>query len=167
MACSTSTFSISTSTVGDSFEWVTFPGGELQGQRPSALCPRCRHLLQSGALRSNVNRPLCFQCYRAELDRQRKLAEAGGLDTASPERFQFVLPLEPLDSVRLQMLKAERNAARAEPGARDFSGRRRRAQIAARQALGRVALGLAARRAILGATAMPLPESWLPFVVSR
>jgi hypothetical protein len=37
----------------------------------------------------------------------------------------------------------------------------------ARHALERAALRLGPLRSILGTAAMPLPESWLPFVASR
>ena len=30
-------------------EWVTFPGGELEGQRPKALCAACREALKREA----------------------------------------------------------------------------------------------------------------------
>src|SRR5436309_1224383 len=74
-------------------EWVTFPGGELEGKRPKALCPACRDALnressttaQPGGRRP---RPLCFDCYRVDLARTRALKAAGELDTASVARFQ-------------------------------------------------------------------------------
>ena len=78
-------------------EWVTFPGGELEGKRPKVLCPACRRMLQEGVAR---RRALCFQCYRASLERDRALKAAGDLDTASVERFQSVLPFEPVHSRR-------------------------------------------------------------------
>ena len=80
-------------------EWVSFPGGELEGKRPKVLCPDCRAALKREALSSrpsHPSRPLCFQCYRADLDRERAIAAAGHLDTASEGRFQFQLPLEPI-----------------------------------------------------------------------
>src|SRR5216683_2327980 len=106
-------------------EWVTFPGGELEGKRPRTLCPACRERLKSSALRGirtgQDRHPgqarhlglLCFQCYRADIERQKALRAAGHLETASDERFQFVLPLEPVDKPRLEMLRADRAAARA------------------------------------------------------
>ncbi len=30
-------------------EWVSFPGGELEGQRPKAMCPACRDVLNRAA----------------------------------------------------------------------------------------------------------------------
>src|SRR5262245_18581298 len=114
-------------------EWVSFPGGELEGRRPKALCLSCREAGADGARPSR--RALCFQCYRADLDRQRALSAGRSLDTASQERFQYQLPFEPLDTGRLEMLKVERAAARGvilQHGGR-FEDRRRRAQIAARQ----------------------------------
>ena len=173
-------------------EWVSFPGGELEGKRPKALCPDCREALKRDALACGVSsqsgqsrppgrsRPLCFQCYRADIERQKALRAAGHLETASDERFQFVLPLEPVDKPRLEMLRADRAAARATErvGVGRFIDRRRRAQIAARHALQSIVAGLRMRkveaaereRAVFAAThiaELQLPESWLPFVVSR
>jgi hypothetical protein len=65
----------------------------------------------------------------------------------------------------------------ASPVAR-FADRRRQAQIAARHALQRIAAGVASYRATpvdrereiaaaIHAAELQLPESWLPFVVSR
>jgi hypothetical protein len=162
-------------------EWVSFPGGELEGKRPMARCPECRKRPLPAPNRSQAlprPEPLCFQCYRAEIERQRALSAAGELYTGSEERFQFVLPLEPVDKPRLEMLKASRAAARVVPATFDqFVDRRRRAQIAARHALQSIVTGLRARRlepsererdlsaAIRGAE-LQLPEAWLPFVVS-
>jgi hypothetical protein len=122
---------------------------------------------------------LCFQCYRADLDRHRALRAAGDLDTTSEERFQFQLPLEPVDRGRLERLKAERAGARA--AMLPYEDARRRAQIEARRALQQIAAGLRARglaaagnaageRAMfqaVHAAELQLPRSWLPFVVSR
>src|SRR5262245_33766474 len=114
-------------------EWVTFPGGELEGRRPKALCPACREALARSASGRVAHgrrpadgcRPLCFQCYRAGLDRDRALHAAGNLETGSAERFQYQLPLEPVDRVRLEHLRAERATARANtPG---YVGARRSA----------------------------------------
>jgi hypothetical protein len=135
-------------------------------------------------------RTLCFQCYRAEIDRTRALKAAGQLDTASAERFQTALPFEPVNRPRLEMLKAERSTARVSTLATSsgkFADRRRQAQIAARHALQRIAAGLAGSpgspgsnvwkptpadrereiAAAIHAAELQLPESWLPFVVSR
>ena len=172
-------------TVAD--EWVTFPGGELEGRRPRTLCPACRDALnaavRAGAPQSGASlsrRALCFQCYRAELDRARAIGAAGELDTASNARFQTQLPFEPVNTARLAMLKVERATARGVmlEGASRFVDRRRQAQIAARHALQAIVAGAAARRLALGerdraiasaihAAELQLPESWLPFVVSR
>jgi len=173
-------------------EWVTFPGGELEGKRPRTLCPACRERLKRSALggfrtgqgghpgRSRHPGLLCFECYRADIERQKALRAAGHLETTSDERFQFVLPLEPVDKPRLEMLRADRAAARAAErvGVGRFIDRRRRAQIAARHALQSIVAGLQIRkvegaeraRAVFTAThvaELQLPESWLPFVVSR
>src|SRR5262245_48832497 len=93
-------------------EWVSFPDGELEGRRPKAQCPAYRRALERAGGRragdANSPRALCFQCYRADLDRQRALAAAGALDTASNERFQYQLPFEAIDAGRLAVLKVER-----------------------------------------------------------
>ena len=170
-------------------EWVSFPGGELEGKRPKALCPACREALKREALSAHSSRlhprPLCFQCYRAELDRERAIAAAGQLDTASEARFQFQLPLEPINQSRLDSLKAARSEARTAEvqGIGAYVDKRRRAQIAARHALQAIAEGLRAQRisaperrdderrddiaAVIHAAELQLPEAWLPFVVSR
>lgn len=163
-------------------EWVTFPGGELEGKRPKALCPACREALRraaaegSGRAVARTSRPLCFQCYRADLERDRALKAAGELDTASAARFQFQLPFEPVNRARLETLKAARSEIRA--ATPHYIEDRRRAQIEARHALAQIAAGLKARglaaadreRAMfeaVHAAELQLPESWLPFVVSR
>ena len=172
-------------------DWVGFPGGELEGKRPKALCPECRQHLQEqvagqpyAASRGPVRPRLCFQCYRAELDRDRALKAAGQLDTASAERFQTALPFEPVNLPRLEMLKVERSAARVSAlvtSSGQFADRRRQAQIAARHALQRITAGLGGngarntapgdRRAEIAAAIhaaeLQLPESWLPFVVAQ
>lgn len=165
-------------------EWVSFPGGELEGKRPKALCAECRRELKRAAAAAEVFRPrtLCFQCYRAELDRERVLKAAGELDTASVERFQATLPFEPVNTVRLTMLKAERTAEREtmRQGVGRFVDKRRQAQIAARHALQTICAGVKARQAAslnaneerivvsaIHAAELQLPESWLAFVVAR
>jgi hypothetical protein len=186
-------------------EWVSFPGGELEARRPRALCAACRVSLQEaafsqrrpvldareehgagasgmgvGPLALKSRSPLCFQCYRAELNRERELKVAGQIDTASVERFQEALPFEPVNMPRLESLKVERQAARVEltRSTGGFVDKRRHAQIAARHALQQLAAGLRARkltpsdreRAIasaIHAAELQLPESWMPFVVSR
>jgi hypothetical protein len=163
-------------------EWVTFPGGELEGKRPKALCDACRNVLKTAAFRRTrrpePRRPLCFQCYRAGLERDRALRTAGEIDTATAARFQFQLPFEAVNRPRLERLRADRVSARTglAPGSLD----RRRAQIDARRMLQQVAAGLRSRglasdpasraRAIfqaVHAAELQLPESWLPFVLSR
>ncbi len=166
-------------------EWMPFPGGELEGRRPRALCPSCRSrkdLVARGA--ATPARPaLCFQCYRTELERNRRIKTAGDLDTATAARFQCSLPFEPVNTTRLATLKTERAGARATAriGAGAFVEKRRRAQIEARHALARVFQGLkerqmlradavassAAADAAIHAAELQLPESWLPFVVAR
>ncbi len=179
-------------------EWVSFPGGELEGKRPRVLCPACRETLKreaagsspfgpsspsclsSPSCPSRPSRPLCFQCYRAELDRERALRAAGDLDTASEARFQFQLPFEPVNRARLDMLKAERAEARtaASEGIGQYVDKRRHAQIEARRALQAIAAGLKTRQiapavqlktmdAAIHAAELQLPDAWLPFVVSR
>jgi hypothetical protein len=173
-------------------DWVGFPGGELEGKRPKVMCPACRERIgQAMAARrtpagqqaaGGASRALCFQCYRAEIDRDRALKAAGELNTASVERFQTALPFEPVNRPRLDMLKVERLQATAQTttqhGIVRFEDRRRRAQIAARHALQTIAAGLATRKATpadrareiayaIHAAELQLPDSWLPFVVSR
>jgi hypothetical protein len=187
-------------------EWLSFPGGELEGRRPNELCSDCRDRANrtgSASLSAGRLRTLCFQCYRAELDRGRALA-AAGRDTTAVSRFQAALPFEPVNKPRLAMLKVERATAREamRQGMGRFADRRRQAQIAARHALNVIVAGVNARRALPGgqpvagaqpieggegcqgratrhaeteriimsairAAELQLPESWLPFVVSR
>ena len=172
-------------------EWVTFPGGELEGQRPLVMCPVCRERLRRAARAAGLGaaapqapasslRPVCFQCYRVDQARQRALQAARNLCTASEARFQDTLPFEPVNRVRLERLRTERSAARA--GLKSGSGRfvdtRRQAQIAARHALDRIAAGLKSRGVAeptrhpaiadaIHAAELQLPAAWLPFVVSR
>ena len=171
-------------------DWVGFPGGELEGKRPKALCPACREDVarvlrtRRTAETDHARRTLCFQCYRAEIDRDRALKAAGQLDTASAERFQTALPFEPVNRPRLEMLKAERSTVRASAlvtTSGKFADRRRQAQIAAHHELQRIAQGLGGSSAFkltsadreremaaaIHAAELQLPESWLPFVVSR
>jgi hypothetical protein len=158
-------------------DWMAFQGGELEGRRPAICCPACRRFRGQPTERA---RPLCFQCYRADFDRARALRAAGGLETASEGRFQFLLPFERVNRPRLIMLKADRAAARvsSRTGSGRFTERVRHAQIAARHAFQTGASGLQlpatpARsrdrwwRAAAHAVELQLPESWLPFVVVR
>ena len=144
-------------------EWVSFPGGELEGRPPRVRCAACRARRRADGRRADAT--LCFQCYRATLDRDRALRAAGRVSTASEARFQEQLPFEPIDESRLALLKADREAQRTADhdvdrdvdrmadskadcstqragtratllhGADRFADRRRRAQIAARRAL--------------------------------
>ena len=167
-------------------EWVTFPGGELEGKRPKVLCSACREALKREAAtygRSGTarrSRLLCFDCYRADLARARALKEAGELDTASDARFQTQLPFESVNHARLDLLKADRAQARAaaSQGIGQYADRRRQAQIRARHALQSIAAGLKARQlapaaqaeamaSVVHAAELQLPDAWLPYVVSR
>src|SRR5262245_40380140 len=125
-------------------EWVSFPGGQLEGQRPRVLCPACRDALKAAARglarpgdRKRAGATLCFQCYRANLDREQAMRRAGAVDTGSDARFQEQLPFEAIDEARLALLKQERVSTRGElvQGAERFANRRRQAQMAARRAL--------------------------------
>jgi len=166
--------------------WTPFPGGELGGQRTQVLCPACRaKRLSSAQDASAASKPaLCFQCYRAEFEQNRKVKAAGELDTASEARFQVALPFEPVNAPRLARLKAEHEQSRtqARAGIGSYAERRRRAQIQARHALDRIFKGLKQRgltdpghvmaqessiAAAVHAAELQLPESWLPFVVAR
>jgi len=168
-------------------DWMSFPGGELEGKRPKAMCPACREGLARAAhgrrrrsAQPNASRTLCFQCYRAEMDRQRAIAAAANVDTGSSTRFQVQLPFEPVNRARLDALKAVRGEARAaaQAGVGRFADKRRQAQMAARHTLQRLADGLTARNtppaavaramdAAIHAAELQLPDAWLPFVVSR
>jgi hypothetical protein len=147
-------------------EWVTFPGGELEGRRPKTLCGPCRLRRAAGA----PARAICFECYRADRRRDGAIKAAGEFES-SPEgtvaRFHDGLPFEPVNLPRLEHLKAMRAHARrqARVGAGQYVDKRRQAQIAARHALTR--LGDAMRAQAMHAAELQLPESWLPFVASR
>ena len=93
-------------------DWIRFPGGVLAGKCPKTTCPTCRAAV-GRASEPRAGATLCFQCYRAEIDRDRALKAAGQLDTASTRRFQTALPFEPVNRPRLEMLKVERATARA------------------------------------------------------
>jgi hypothetical protein len=186
------TMTIFTNAGAEPADWAPFPGGELEGSRPRTVCAACREAVRAAARPSPLLRrsgpelarsrkaALCFQCYRAGLDRRRALRAAGALDTATDERFQSLLPFEPVNRPRLEMLKVERLQARArsEAGHGQFADRRRRAQIAARHAIQRIADGVrehhVARKdadrvmaAAAHAAELQLPDSWLPFVMAR
>lgn len=166
-------------------DWTPFPGGELEGARPKAQCPSCRaRTARDGAGAPSGKPALCFQCYRAEIEKNRKLKAAAELDTASDARFQCTLPFEPVNTSRLARLKVEREEARtkARAGAGSYIEKRHRAQIDARHALARLLHGLKQRELAGGsqskgrraaadmairAAEMQLPESWLPFVVAQ
>ena len=163
-------------------DWVSFPGGELQAPRPTVLCRACREKLQVTATsRPSLSpQPLCFDCYRASVERERALRAAGELDTATEARFQSALPFEPVNHSRLERLRTERvrSQVAARTGVGQYVDKRRQAQIAARHALERIVIGLRERNAstlerdrvlssAMHAAELQLPEAWLPFVVSR
>jgi hypothetical protein len=169
-------------------EWVTFPGGELEGQQPKVMCPGCRER-QRALMRESVSHripspepraPICFQCFRVDQARQRALRAARDLCTASEARFQTTLPFEPVNRARLERLRTERSEVRAglKIGTARFADKRRQAQIAARHALDRIAAGLKSQGVAepvrhpaideaIHAAELQLPAAWLPFVVSR
>lgn len=169
----------------DEINWMPFPGGELEGAQPRALCPACRAELSRASVDGQGTsgarkRALCFQCYRTGLARDRALKAAGELDTATDARFQSLLPFEPVNKARLEMLKVERLAARAArpPMTARLEDARHRAQQAARRAVAQLLDGIRARngvrvetnRAFLSAAhaaELQLPDSWLPYVMSR
>src|SRR5215471_11791658 len=125
-------------------EWVTFPGGELEGRRPKTLCGPCRVRKAAGA----PARAICFECFRADRKRDEAIKAAGAFEAASEARFQDGLPFEPINRPRLERLKAERVSVRrqARVGIGRYADTRRQAQIAARHALQRIASGLASRQ---------------------
>jgi len=166
-------------------EWLALPGGELEAPKPRLLCLRCRERLRQAAARgawpTAEERPktLCFGCYRAQVERDRKIRAAANVEAASEARFQCTLPFEPVNRARLNQLRAARRHARQaeQQGAGVYIDKRRRAQIAARHALQRLAEGLHAHAittpehrptslAALHAAELQLPEAWLPFVGS-
>ena len=167
-------------------DWTSLPGGELEAPRPRTLCASCRERLKKAATLGSAvpgagarQKPICFGCYRAELNRERALKAAGQLDTASEARFQCSLPFEPVNRDRLDQLRARRDAARTaeRAGGGALVDKRRRAQIAARHALQDIAEGLKARgvaaperhpgsAAAVHAAELQLPDAWIPYVVS-
>lgn len=164
--------------------WTPFPGGELEGPQTRALCPDCRARKSAPDSSAPAKPALCFQCYRTQFERNRKIKAAGELDTASEARFQVALPFEPVNVPRLTQLKIEREQSRtqASAGIGIYADRRRRGQIQARRALDRIFRGLQQREiknrsvaaaressiaAVVHAAELQLPESWLPFVVAR
>ena len=168
-------------------DWTSLPGGELEAPRPRTLCPSCREWLKTAATVGSRapatelrQKPICFGCYRAELNRERALKAAGQLDTASEARFQCSLPFEPVNRDRLDQLRARRQEARTaeRAGVGRFVDKRRQAQIAARHALQDIAEGLRVRgvavpechprsAAAVHAAELQLPDAWIPYVVSR
>lgn len=167
-------------------DWVSFPGGQLEGRRPRVLCAACRDALKAAARglarpadRKRAGATLCFQCYRANLDREQALRRAGSVYTGSAARFQEQLPFEAIDEARLARLKQERLSTRGEllQGTERFANRRREAQMAARRALQSIiaarprgaASGVYDRTiaAAFHAAELQLPDSWMPFVVAR
>src|SRR3954465_14330173 len=88
-------------------EWVTLPGGELEGRRPKTLCGPCRVRKAAGA----PPRAICFECHRADRGQEAAIKAAGEFE-GSPEgivsRFQDGLPFEPVNIPRHARLKAAR-----------------------------------------------------------
>ena len=160
-------------------EWVTLPGGELEGRRPKTLCGPCQVRKAAGA----PPRAICFECFRADRRREEAIKAAGEFESSSEARFQDGLPFEPVNLPRLHRLKAERIAVRRQglAGAGRYVDRRRHAQINARHALQRLAAGLASRELepiararveheeldAIHAAELQLPDAWLPFVIAR
>jgi hypothetical protein len=156
--------------------WLPLCGGELEAPPPRRLCPGCLVKASTAAARP----VLCFECHRAERERQRSLRAAAELNTASEARFQEALPFERVNTPRLAMLRLERAQSRAamQSGMGRFDARRRKAIIAARGALRQWIGGVRARGAAkpeerralamaMHAAELQLPEAWLPFVISR
>src|SRR4051812_49992166 len=56
-------------------EWVTFPGGELEGRRPKTLCGPCRVRKAAGA----PPRAICFERHRADRRREAAIKAAGAI----------------------------------------------------------------------------------------
>jgi hypothetical protein len=143
------------------------------------MCPTCRErfrlaarLAPQGQSPASSPQPICFECYRVDQARDRALRAARNLNTASEARFQVTLPFEPVNRARLDRLRTERLSERTalKIGTGRFADKRRRAQIAARHALDRIAVGLQSRGVhghSLSELERQLPAAWLPFVVSR
>jgi hypothetical protein len=116
-------------------EWVTFPGGELEGRRPSATCRNCQDrkalFRYRGVIKADRAHTLCFQCYRAELDRA---------------RARQLVDTKPL-SVRGALLRF--SSGQTDPKYAELDLRRRRAQIVARHAVD---------------ADLEYPYAWRPFV---
>jgi hypothetical protein len=163
-------------------EWMPFPGGELLGERSQVSCAACRSRRDSRA--DTHGRTLCFQCYRATLERRRRLAAALEAVVASDQRFQETRPFEPVDRERLDRLRAARLAERQEATLLNgFARRRRAAQIAARHVLESGDCGMRAGQhkssaadretrvvhavAVGAGTPLSMPLAWLPFLMSR
>jgi hypothetical protein len=68
----------------DGEEWALFPGGELEGRRPTGLCGAC--LERSRHAVADSQPVLCFQCYRVGLARDRALAQIRELTARKPGR---------------------------------------------------------------------------------
>ena len=58
-------------------EWVSFPGGELEGKRPKALCGACREICPV-----KINIPEVLIHLRGEVVRQKQ--DEGGVRAALP-----------------------------------------------------------------------------------
>ena len=117
-------------------EWVSFPGGELEGRRPNAICLSCQErkarFRYRGVVKADRFHTLCFRCYRAELDRVR----ARLLAATDPVRGGAAVLTFP--------------SGRVDPMYVELDLRRRRAQIVARH--------------VLEAEDLEYPTSWQPFV---
>ena len=109
-------------------DWTPFPGGELEGARTRARCPTCRARTgRDTAAAGGAGKPaLCFQCYRADIDKNRKLKAAAELDTASDARFQCTLPFEPVNASRLARLGRACWSTRTRPSPGKTRGANRR-----------------------------------------
>ena len=170
-------------------DWVGFPGGELEGKRPKALCPACRDGPSAPGRRATGPTPSCpLFPMLPRRNRPRSRPQGGGpaghrVGGAVPDRAA-VRAGQPaaardaeggaIDRARLdarnefgqvcrpQASGADRRAPRA---AADRSGPRRQQCVEAD------APGNDVREremaAAIHAAELQLPESWLPFVVSR
>lgn len=129
-------------------ESVAVPTGEPKGLHAKTLCASCREALKREAATYGRTGPfrrsrlLCFHCYRTDLERTRAFKASGELNTTSEPRFQAQLPFEPVNLLRLRMLKAQRSEARAAAsrGIGQYVHKQRLAQINARHALQAVAV---------------------------
>ena len=162
-------------------EWVTFPGGELEGKRPKALCQRAARPKSGSRHRAYHGAPGTSSVVLPVLPGRVGAIEPCSCWSARHSirgTLQVQLPFEPVNEPRLAKLKWIAPSAQlrsSESAASSTSGVRHKSPHATRSQM--IAAGLRTRqlagdnvRAMdmaIHAAELQLPESWLPFVVSR